>query len=153
MITEDLDLRDLLGEAERPPIDGAESEGMGAREGLPAGTTMGHIHLQVADLGAARRLYVDTLGMGLMQHYGPSALFVSAGGYHHHVGLNTWQGVGAPPPPADATGLRLFEIVLPNRDEIERLRAQLEAAGVAVESREDGIFFRDPSRNGVLLRT
>jgi len=150
MTTEGLDLRNLLGELERPDPEPGKA---GGSAGLPAGTTMGHVHLHVADLGPARELYVDTLGLGLTQRYGPSALFVSAGGYHHHIGLNTWQGVGAPPPPADATGLRHFEIVLPNGDEVERLRARLEGAGVAVEERDGGVFVHDPSSNGVLLRT
>ena len=149
MTTEGLDLRDLLAELTRPQ---AATEGTEPSGGLPSGTTMGHVHLHVSHLGPAEALYVDTLGLGLMQRYGPSALFVSAGGYHHHVGLNTWQGAGAPPPPEDATGLRLFEIVLPDEEEVGRLRARLEGAGVPVEIRAEGTFFRDPSRNGILLR-
>ena len=78
------------------------------RHGLAPVTVIGHVHLHVSHLDAAERFYVGVLGFDLMQRYGPSALFVSAGGYHHHIGLNTWAGVGAPPPPAGAIGLRML---------------------------------------------
>ena len=79
---------------------------------MPAGTTLGHVHLQVADLTAAERFWADALGLDVTVRGYPGALFVSAGGYHHHVGLNTWAGDGAPPPPEGAQGLDRFEIVL-----------------------------------------
>ena len=83
--------------------------------GLSDGTVMGHVHLHVAQLPAAEAFYVDTLGFALMQRYGGQADFVSAGGYHHHLGLNVWAGVGAPPPSEDAARLLWYEIVLPDR--------------------------------------
>ena len=77
--------------------------------------------------------------------------FVSAGGYHHHIGLNTWQGEGAPPPPADALGLRLFSVVLPNQMELERVLERVRQAGLPTEQTEAGTLVRDPSQNGVVL--
>ena len=85
-----------------------------AAPGSRPGTVIGHVHLHVARLEEAERFYVGVLGFQLMQRYGPSALFVSAGGYHHHIGLNTWAGVGAPPPPPGAIGLRHFVVQLPS---------------------------------------
>lgn len=146
MTTEALDLEALLAEL------GGDSPSAGSTGALDPETRMGHVHLHVSDLGAAGSFYVDTLGFAPMQRYGPSALFVSAGGYHHHVGLNTWQGAGAPPPPEDAVGLRHFEIVLPNEEEVERVAARLSETKGGLEKREGGLFLRDPSRNGILLR-
>jgi catechol 2,3-dioxygenase len=143
MTTEALDLEALLSELERAGP---------AAEGLAAATRIGHVHLHVGDLAPAGHFYLETLGMDLMQRYGPSALFVSAGGYHHHVGLNTWQGVGAPPPPADATGLRYFEILVPNEAELDRVGQRLGAMGVPSEKQQNGVFLRDPANNGILLR-
>jgi catechol 2,3-dioxygenase len=147
MRTDALDLEALLAEA------GSASAASASSEALDPGTRMGHIHLHVSDLGTAGRFYVEALGFTPMQRYGPSALFVSAGGYHHHVGLNTWQGAGAPPPPADATGLRHFEIALPSGEEVAEVAARLAAAGVPRENREDGPLFRDPSGNALVLRS
>ena len=79
------------------------------------------------------------------------AAFVSAGGYHHHVGLNTWQGEGAPPPPADALGLRYFTVVLPETAELERILARFMRAGIPTEQMDEGVLARDPSQNGVLF--
>jgi len=79
------------------------------------------------------------------------AAFVSAGGYHHHIGLNTWQGEGAPPPPADAAGLRYFTVDFPNQTELERVLARVRQAGLPVEQTEDGFLVRDPSQNAVVL--
>jgi catechol 2,3-dioxygenase len=77
--------------------------------------------------------------------------FVSAGGYHHHVGLNTWQGDGAPPAPEDALGLRHFQVLLPDKAALERVAARVAAAGIGMEKSEDGVLVRDPSQNGVML--
>jgi catechol 2,3-dioxygenase len=143
MGTDPLDLEDLLSEGElEASIEGAA---------IAEGTTMGHVHLHVADLGAAQRFYVDTLGFDLMQRYGPSALFVSAGGYHHHIAANTWAGVGAPPPPPGAVGLGHFEVRLPDRRALAEVTARLDAADVSYDSRETGVFLQDPSRNGMML--
>lgn len=113
-------------------------------------TKMGHIHLHVAAIEPAMRFYRDLLGFG-MQIQDPMVGFVSAGGYHHHIGFNTWKGQGAPPPPPGALGLRHFTVVLPEQGELERLEAQLMAAGAPVERRPDGLMVADPSQNHLLL--
>jgi catechol 2,3-dioxygenase len=118
---------------------------------LGPGTVVGHVHLHVADLAAARRFYVDVLGFAVMQRYGPSALFVSAGGYHHHIGLNTWAGVGAPPPPPGAVGLRHFVVSLPNASALEEVGARLREAAIPVETDGETILTKDPSANAILL--
>jgi catechol 2,3-dioxygenase len=132
------------------PLDLAallEEDSRGNSAGLAPGTVIGHVHLHVARLDETERFYVGVLGFDLMQRYGPSALFVAAGGYHHHIGLNTWAGVGAPPPPAGAIGLRYFDVQLPNAAAIDAVEQRLGAAGVAVESTAGGFIVRDPSRN------
>jgi len=119
---------------------------------MPEETKIGHVHLHVADLASAVRFYHSLLGfdiMGLASTMG--AGFVSAGGYHHHIGLNTWAGEGAPPPPSDASGLRYFTIVLPDQTELERVTGRVREAGVTAEQTETGLMVRDPSRNGVLI--
>ena len=119
--------------------------------GLAAGTAIGHVHLHVARLEDAERFYVSVLGFQLMQRYGPSALFVSAGGYHHHIGLNTWAGVGAPPPPHGAIGLRHFEVQLHSGEALADVAARLRAAGVPTEVVEGGLLVRDPAGNALKL--
>jgi catechol 2,3-dioxygenase len=119
--------------------------------GLAPATVMGHVHLHVSRLDEAERFYADILGFDVMQRYGPSALFVSAGGYHHHIGLNTWAGVGAPPPPASAIGLRHFVVRLPGEAARSALSDRVSAAGIPVESRADGVLVRDPAGNAILL--
>ena len=119
---------------------------------MPPETTMGHFHLYVADLDATMRFYHDLLGldnMGLARDFRMG--MVSAGGYHHHVGFNTWLGQGAPPPPPDALGLRYFTLVLPSRAVLEHVVERIQAAGLATDQTEAGILVRDPSQNGVLL--
>jgi catechol 2,3-dioxygenase len=111
------------------------------------------VHLHVSHLDAAREFYVGVLGFELRQRYGPSALFVAAGGYHHHVGLNTWAGVGAPSPPPGAVGLRHFEVVLPADAARDAVVARLGAAGTAFERIDDDVLTRDPASNAILLRT
>lgn len=113
-------------------------------------TTMGHIHLHVADVDTSMQFYRDVLGFG-KQIYDDMMGFVSAGGYHHHIGFNTWLGRGAPPPPPGSLGLRHYTVVLPEQAELQRLQAQLEAAGVPVERRADGLMVADPSQNHLLL--
>ena len=125
----------------------AAAGGNGA--GLAPDTVVGHVHLHVARLDEAERFYVGTLGFDLMQRYGPGALFVSAGGYHHHIGLNTWAGVGAPPPPPGAIGLRHFDVVMPDSAAIADVQQRLTAAKVPVESTADGFVVRDPSSNAI----
>ncbi len=115
--------------------------------GLAAGTVIGHVHLHVSRLDQAHRFYVGVLGFDLMQRYGPSALFVSAGGYHHHIGLNTWAGVGAPPPPPGAIGLRHFDVVLSDDAALAVVEESVRAAGVPVERSDEAVLVRDPSSN------
>lgn len=120
---------------------------------LPAGTRLGHVHLHVRDVQEAVDFYHGLLGFDLMgQSASFQAAFVSAGGYHHHLGLNTWQGVGALPPPPGALGLREFSVVLPGQDALDQISARLAAAGVETSPAEGGgLLLRDPSQNGVLL--
>ena len=96
-------------------------------EGMAAGTTLGHVHLQVASIPEADTFYTDGIGFDAMVRGYPGALFVSAGGYHHHVGLNTWAGEGAPPPPPGARGLRSYTIVLPDEAALEATLAAVAA--------------------------
>jgi catechol 2,3-dioxygenase len=135
-----LDLERLLDEG-----------GDGASAALATGTRIGHVHLHVSDLTAARQFYAEVLGFAVMQRYGPSALFVSAGGYHHHIGLNTWAGVGAPPPPPGAIGLRHFTIRLPNAAALEQVGARLREAAIPVHAVGEAILTKDPSSNAILL--
>lgn len=112
---------------------------------------LGHIHLHVSDLAAAEEFYVRALGFQRQQKYGSSALFFGAGGYHHHVGVNTWAGEGAPPAPEEAVGLQLFSIELPNTDALEACLERLEAAGVSFQPHRGGHLLHDPSGNAILL--
>ena len=121
--------------------------------GLPAGTTIGHVHLHVSRMEDAHAFYVDLLGFELMQRYGPSALFVAAGGYHHHIGLNTWAGVGAPPPPPGAIGLEHFVVMLPDAAARDSVVGRLTAAGIVPEPVEGGLLIHDPAKNAILLQT
>jgi catechol 2,3-dioxygenase len=121
-------------------------------QAAPDSTRIGHVHLHVADVDEAVRFYHDLIGfdiMGVAQSF--QAAFVSAGGYHHHLGLNTWQGRGAPPPPADALGLRYFTIQVPNPAEAARILDRVRGAGVSIEAIEGGSRFRDPFGNAVNL--
>lgn len=120
--------------------------------GMAKGTTMGHIHLHVRDTIEAEQFYGDVLGFNLMVRYGDQASFMSAGGYHHHLGLNIWAGRGAPPPPENSIGLGWYEIIVPEQADVDAAVERLKTHGVTVETRENGTFFRDPSQNGVLLR-
>lgn len=119
---------------------------------IPESTRMGHVHLHVRDIDEAVAFYHGLIGfdvMGIAKAF--RAAFVSAGGYHHHLGLNTWAGEGAPPPPADAAGLRHFTVVLPDKPELDKVLGRLREAGVPSEQTPDGALVRDPSRNAVVL--
>lgn len=153
MTTDPLDVDDLLEEAARAggAGGGADKPDGADVEELPLGTIIGHVHLHVAHLAAAERFYGDVLGFQIMQRYGPSALFVSAGGYHHHVGVNTWAGVGAPPSPDGSIGLRYFEVTLPSDAALAAVVGRVRAAGLRTESAPEGVFVRDPSNNAVML--
>lgn len=117
---------------------------------------IGHVHLKVADLDRALTFYVDVLGFELMQKYGASAAFVSAGGYHHHIGLNTWQSRGGSPPPAGHTGLFHVAILYPDRRSLADAVRRLHSAGVRLEGASDhgvseAIYLSDPDGNGLEL--
>jgi catechol 2,3-dioxygenase len=135
-------------------VDGVLAELAGHDQpwtGLNPQTVLGHVHLHVADLEKARAFYCSVLGFDLILNYGGSASFVSAGGYHHHIGLNTWAGVGAPPPPPDSVGLRYFVVRLLDSAEMGKVADRVQDAGLRLEEQEPGLFVRDPSQNGVML--
>ncbi len=113
---------------------------------------MGHIHLQVADVAAAERFYTGVLGFERMASM-PSASFVSAGGYHHHIGMNSWAGAGVPAPPENAARLLSYELVLPTADAVTTVLDRVRAAGVTLDEHVEGWTVRDPSHNLVLLRS
>ncbi|MDZ7700973.1 MAG: VOC family protein [Halobacteriales archaeon] len=115
---------------------------------LPAGTDMGHVHLEVSDLGRAEAFYADALGLGIRDRYGASATFLAAGEYHHHVGINAWNGRSAPA--GDHRGLAWWELAVPDAGALEAAVERLEAAGHDVEARSDGVALRDP--DGMALR-
>ena len=119
--------------------------------GIDPGTALGHMHLSVSHLEPAVVFYRDVLGLDMVMTDDRSVAFLSAGGYHHHLGLNTWAGVGAPPTSSEEPGLDHFEVRLSTADEIERLAGRLERANVPLERRGDGLMARDPGGNGVLL--
>jgi len=121
-----------------------------AWRGLPPGTMMGHIHLQVAQIEATERFYIDLIGQDLVLRYGPSATFLSANGYHHHIGANTWAGAGLPPAPDDAARLLWYEIRQPDAAAVDAIAARLDAAGYVYEHDADGLRVVDPS--GIALR-
>ena len=117
---------------------------------------IGHVHLKVADLERAIRFYGDVLGFDLTQRYGSNAAFLSAGGYHHHIGLNTWESKGAAPPPAHSTGLYHLAIAYPTRAELadalrRLLRADIPLEGASDHGVSEAIYLRDPDGNGVEL--
>ncbi len=119
---------------------------------IPPETRMGHVHLHVRDVDEAVAFYHGVIGFDVMGHSQKfQAAFVSAGGYHHHIGLNTWQGQGAPPPPTDAVGLRYFTVQLPNVAELETILGRARAVGLPPEQHPDGWLLRDPSHNAVAL--
>ena len=117
---------------------------------------VGHVHLTVSDLERSLKFYRDVLGFELTQRYGTGAAFLSAGGYHHHIGLNTWAGEGASPPPPGRTGLYHFAILYPNRRELARAFKRLFDHGVPIDGASDhgvseAIYLHDPDGNGIEL--
>ncbi|MBA3727552.1 MAG: VOC family protein [Armatimonadetes bacterium] len=115
---------------------------------MPQGTVIGHVHLKVRDIEEAEAFYSGLLGFKVMAHLGGRASFVSAGGYHHHIGVNTWSSAGAPPPPENSTGLQHFEIRSPEPDSMAR---RLRDAGAIVEETLGGYLAHDPSQNSILI--
>ncbi|WP_315835924.1 VOC family protein [Bradyrhizobium prioriisuperbiae] len=121
-----------------------------------AGTRIGHIHLKVADLDRALGFYRGVLGFELMQRYGDQAAFIAAGGYHHHIGLNTWESKGGHPPPPGTTGLFHTAILYPTRAALADALQRLIDAGIALDGASDhgvseALYLRDPDQNGVEL--
>lgn len=123
---------------------------------IDPGTRIGHVHLKVAEIERALGFYCGVLGFGLMQRFGTQAAFVSAGGYHHHIGLNTWESAGGPPPPAGTTGLYHLAILYPTRAALADALHRLDRAGIALDGASDhgvseALYLRDPDGNGVEL--
>lgn len=123
---------------------------------IPAGTRIGHIHLKVADLERSLKFYRDLLGFEVQQYYGDSAVFISAGGYHHHIGLNTWHSKNAAPAPINTAGLYHTAILYPTRKDLAiALKRLLEAnyplTGASDHGVSEAIYLNDPDKNGVEL--
>jgi catechol 2,3-dioxygenase len=117
---------------------------------------IGHVHLKVADLDRALKFYCGVLGFELQQRFGSQAAFISAGGYHHHIGLNTWESKGGSPPPPGTTGLYHVAILYPTRAELADAVRRVLAAGIELDGAADhgvseAIYLRDPDDNGVEL--
>jgi len=123
---------------------------------IDAGVRIGHVHLKVADLDRALAFYCGVLGFELMQRMGQQAAFISAGGYHHHIGLNTWESRGGPPPPFGTTGLYHLAILYPTRAKLADALRRLIAAEIPLDGASDhgvseALYLRDPDENGVEL--
>src|SRR5580704_12337054 len=123
---------------------------------IDSGVRIGHVHLKVADLERALKFYCGVLGFELQQRFGTQAAFVSAGGYHHHIGLNTWESKGGSPPPPHSTGLYHTAILYPDRVQLADALRRVLAAGIEIDGSADhgvseAIYLRDPDENGVEL--
>jgi catechol 2,3-dioxygenase len=157
MTVDPLDLDGLMRELEPgsdtrlTPVENVENVENVGKICIAGGTVMGHVHLRVANLADAEAFYAGVLGFEVMQRYGHGALFVAAGGYHHHVGLNTWGGVGAPPPPSDAVGLDHVVVQLPGRAARDRVEAAIRAQRIPATTDDRGVLVRDPSGNALLF--
>jgi len=137
--------------ASRNPADVALT-----KQPMAAGTRIGHVHLKVADLERALAFYCGVLGFELMTRYGAQAAFISAGGYHHHIGLNTWESKGGSPPPPGSTGLFHTAILYPTRADLADALRRLSAAGLGLTGASDhgvseALYLDDPDGNGVEL--
>jgi catechol 2,3-dioxygenase len=138
---------------EKPPSGGGARPGSGA---IDPGVSIGHVHLKVADLERALAFYCGVLGFQLTQRMASQAAFVSAGRYHHHIGLNTWESRGGPPPAPGTTGLYHLAVRYPTRATLADAVRRLNAAGIAIDGAADhgvseAIYLRDPDGNGVEL--
>ena len=143
MTTLPLDVDSLFGELDDPRS--------APFAGLPPGTVIGHVHFKVAEIPATVAFYRDVLGFGLMAQLGRQAAFLGAGGYHHHVGANTWESRGSPAPPPGTAALRRATIVLPGDAERDRVLERLERHGHTPDPSAAGPIVRDPSGNALLL--
>lgn len=139
-----LDLDSILGELAHAPD---------VTRTLPRATRIGHVHLQVSNLNDAESFYKSVLGFDVTVRGYPGALFVSAGGYHHHLGLNTWHSRGSAPACPNAIGLREFELELPDQRQLELVLERIRAAGIGLDSTAGGVAISDPFGIRVLLRT
>ncbi|MBS7344066.1 MAG: VOC family protein [Caryophanon sp.] len=128
----------------------AEEEGVWT--GMPEGTVMGHVHLNVASIAESEAFYTKGLAFDVVTHYGPSALFISTGGYHHHVGLNTWSSEGGTPAPASSVGLANVSFQLDGSEQQQQLIERLTAFGARVEVVENGFNTTDPAGNTLQFR-
>jgi catechol 2,3-dioxygenase len=123
---------------------------------IASGVRIGHVHLKVADLQRSLDFYCGVLGFQITQRYGTQAAFISAGGYHHHIGLNTWESLGGKPPPRGSTGLFHTAILYPKRADLADALRRLVAAGISLDGASDhgvseALYLRDPDQNGVEL--
>ncbi len=123
---------------------------------IPAGARIGHVHLRVSDLDRSIRFYRDLMGFDLVARLGDEAAFLSAGGYHHHIGLNTWESAGGPPPPRGTTGIYHFAVNYPERRDLAvALKRLLEAGwsidGASGHGAHEAIYLHDPDHNGIEL--
>lgn len=140
MATEPLDAQSVLAEGQD-----------GKWEGLPTDTLMGHIHLHVSDLAKTEEYYRNGLGFDIVTRYGNQALFMSTGKYHHHIGLNTWNGVGAPPPAENSVGLKEFTLIFPGMEARNKVVEQLKGIGATVIEEKGFFITKDPSGNQMKL--
>jgi catechol 2,3-dioxygenase len=145
MTTMPLDVDNLLAELGDPASE--------PFDGLPDGTVVGHVHLKVASIPETVAFYRDLLGFALMAALGPQAAFLSAGGYHHHIGANTWESGGAPPPPDGTAALRWATVVLQDEAERDRVLGRVRESGQTPKQTSGGPMVRDPSGNALLLAT
>ena len=127
-------------------------EESGVWDGMPEGTVMGHVHLNVANIPASEKFYTEGLAFNVVTRYGPSALFVSTGGYHHHIGLNTWASNGGHPAPATSVGLSYVAFQLDDDAQQQHLVERLRAIGAAVELVDGGFNTIDPAGNALHFR-
>ncbi len=140
MTTDPIDLPGIL--AELPENSAVDSQ-------MASGTVMGHMHLHVANIRASEDFYVNLLGLDLIVRYGSSASFTSAGGYHHHLGFNTWAGEGAPPPAPDNAALQWYEVVLPDATALAAVVERLTQTQTPFTESDGVLFVQDPSQNTV----
>ncbi|KAF0823138.1 VOC family protein [Cytobacillus firmus] len=136
------------------PLDFPDLISIGQQQswkGLPAGTVMGHIHLHVAELANTEKFYTEGLGFEAVCRYGTQALFISSGKYHHHIGLNTWNGVGAPQPSENSVGLQSFKLIFENEAAINQAVENLKKLGAAAAVENNKVITEDPSGNRIIL--
>ncbi|MBM7654364.1 VOC family protein [Neobacillus cucumis] len=143
---------DLVNMAtEQLDAEGILASSVAEWDGLPPGTIMGHIHLHVGDLEKAKEFYTKGLGFDVVSYY-PQAVFLSSGGYHHHVAINTWQGAGAPTPPKNSVGLKWYTLVFPSEGAREKVIEQLKLLGAPISKEGNDYVTSDPAGNLIYLR-